>query len=90
MIYICSTEDAIYRTNPLLSLLPGSWKCEKIIATFGCSRNAVVAARRMHDDEEYMLIKVEEPSTRQRVDPEKVKHFISWLVESNTLVSGIN
>ena len=76
----------------LLSLLPRSWKYEKIIATFGCSRNAVAAAaaHRMHDDEEYMLNKIEEPSTRQRVDPEKVKHFISWLVESNTLVSGIN
>ena len=74
----------------LLSLLPRSWKYEKIIATFVCSRNAVAAARRMHDDEEYMLNKVEELSTRQGVDPEKVKHFISWLVESNTLASGIN
>ena len=25
---------------------------------------------------------------RQCVDPEKIKHFVNWLVESNTFISG--
>ena len=74
----------------LLSLLPRSWKYEQSMTMFGCSRHAIAAAHRMRDDEEYLLKKVEETSTRQRADPEKVKHFVSCLVESNTLVSGRN
>jgi hypothetical protein len=42
----------------------------------------------MHDEQEYMLKRDSEPSIRQRADPEKIKHFVNWLVESNTLVSG--
>ena len=41
-----------------------------------------------HDDQEYMLKREIEPAIRQRADPEKIKHFVNWLVESNTLVSG--
>jgi hypothetical protein len=55
---------------------------------FGCSRHAITTAHRMRDDVQYMLNRNKEPSIRQRADPEKVKHFVSWLVESNTLVSG--
>lgn len=72
----------------VLSLLPRSWKYEKVMEMFGCTRHAVTVARRMHDDKEYLLGKDQEPVIRQRADPEKIKHFISWLVESNTLVSG--
>ena len=72
----------------LLSLLPRSWKYEKVMNIFGCTRHAVTAAHQMHDDEEYVLNRNQEPVIRQRADPEKIKHFISWLVESNTLASG--
>ena len=72
----------------LLSLLPRSWRYEMTMNTFGCSRHAITAAHRMHDDEEYLLNRDTESSIRQRADPEKIKHFVSWLVESNTLVSG--
>ena len=72
----------------LLSILPRSWKYEKVMNIFGCTRHAVVVAHRMRDDEEYLLNKDQEVNIRQRADPEQIKHFISWLVESNTLVSG--
>ena len=72
----------------ILSLLPRSWKYEKVMSIFGCTRHAVKAAHQMHDDEQYILNRDQEPAIRQRADPEKIKHFVSWLVESNTLVSG--
>ena len=72
----------------LLSLLPRSSKYETIIEAFGCSPHAIKMAHRMHDEHEYMLKRDCEPSIRQRADPEKIKHFVNWLVESNTLVSG--
>ncbi|CAF4565429.1 unnamed protein product [Rotaria sp. Silwood2] len=59
-----------------------SWKYEKVMSTFGCTRHAITAARQMYDDEEYLLNKDQEPVIRQRADPEKIKHFVSWLVES--------
>ena len=86
-IYVKEKMSFIEQTR-LLSLIPRSWKYEKIMEIFGCTRHAVTVVRRMHDDEEYFLNKYQEPAIRQRTDPEKVKHFISWLVESNTLVSG--
>ena len=73
----------------LLSLLPRSWNYEKIMEIFGCSRHAIKTAHRMQDENEYMLKSEKEPAIRQRADPNKIKHFVSWLVESNTLVSGI-
>jgi hypothetical protein len=72
----------------LISLLPRSWGYDKIMQIFGCTRHAVKAVHRMHEDVEYQLKKHKEPSIRQRADPQKIKHFVSWLVESNTLVSG--
>ena len=72
----------------LLSLLPRSMSYENVMATFGCSRHAIKSARRMQDDNESLLQSEKQPTIRQRVDPEKIKHFVSWLVESNTLVSG--
>ena len=39
----------------LLSLLPRSWQCDKIMNIFGCSRQAIAAAHRMRDDKEYLL-----------------------------------
>ena len=56
--------------------------------TFGCSGQATTAAHRMHDDKEYLLNREEETTIRKRVDPVKIKHFVSWLVECNTFVSG--
>ena len=72
----------------LLSLLPRSWKYEKTIEIFGCSRHAIKTAHRIHDEQDYILRRDSEPSIRQRADPEKIKHFVNWMVESNTLVSG--
>ena len=56
--------------------------------TFGYSGLAIAAAHRMHDDKEYLLNREEETPIRNRADPVKIKHFVSWLVEWNTLVSG--
>jgi hypothetical protein len=72
----------------LLSLLPRSWGYEEIIKVFGSSRHAIKLAHRMHDDHEYILKRDNETAIRQRADPEMIKHFVNWLVESNTLVSG--
>ena len=60
------------------------------MSIFGCSRHAVKAAHQMYDDEEYILNRDQEPTTRQRADSGKIKHFVSWLVESNTPVSNNN
>ena len=43
----------------------------------GCTRHAVTAAHQMYDNEEYLLKNDQEPTIRQRADPEKIKHFIS-------------
>ena len=72
----------------LLSLLPQSWRYDKITNTFGCSGPAIAAVHRMHDDKECLLNREEEAPIRKRADPVKIKHFVSLLVESNTLVSG--
>lgn len=72
----------------LLSLVPRSWSYEKVIDVFGCSRHAIKVAHRMQDEQQYFLKRDAEPLIRQRADPEKIKHFVNWLVESNTLVSG--
>jgi hypothetical protein len=72
----------------LLSLLPRSWKYDMVIELFDCSKHAVKTAHRMYDGQKSMLKQDTEPSIRQRADPEKIKHFVNWLVESNTLVSG--
>ena len=72
----------------LLSLLPRSAKYEGIVEVFGCSPHAIKMTHVMHDEQEYMLKRDSEPSIRQRADPEKIKNFVNWLVESNTLVSG--
>lgn len=73
----------------LLSLLPRAWKYEKVMEIFVCTRHAIKTAHRMRDDNEYMLNIEKEPIIRQRADPNTIKHFVRWLVESNTLVSGI-
>ena len=72
----------------LIILLPRSWSYENIMKRFGCSRHAIKTARLIQDDSEYMLKSEKEPQIRQRADPNKMKHFVSWLVDSNTLVSG--
>ena len=71
----------------LIAFLPHSWNYEDIIKTFGCSRHAMETAHRMQDESECMLKFEKEPQIRQCTDHNKVKHFASWLAESNTLVS---
>ena len=61
----------------ILSLLPRSWKYEKVMDIFGCTQHAVTAAHQMYDGEEYLLKNDQEPAIRQRADPEKIKRFIS-------------
>ena len=71
-----------------IALLPHSWNYQDIMKTFGRSRHAIKAAHCMQGESEYMVKSEKEPQIRQRADPSKIKHFVSWLVESNTLVSG--
>ena len=73
----------------LLALLPRSWSYEDIMQTFECSRHAIKTAHRMQDENDYALKSENETSIRQRADPNKIKHFVSWLVDSNTLVLGM-
>lgn len=73
----------------LLSLLPRSWSYEKIMEVFFCTRHAIKTGRQLQDDNERVLRLEKEPAVRQRADPNRIRHFISWLVESNTLVSGM-
>ena len=72
----------------LLSLLPRSWTYEKTIELFNGSRYAIKIAHRMYDEQQYMLKQESKPTIRQRADPEKIKYFVNWFVESNTPVSG--
>ena len=72
----------------LLSLLPRSWTYDQIMTKFNCSRHAVKLAHKMRDDEDYYFKNEESPAIRQRVDPERVRHFITWLIDSQLLVSG--
>ena len=71
----------------LLSLLPRSWTYEQIMSKFNCSRHAIKIAHKMRDDEDYYFQKEAGSNIRQRVDPGRVRHFITWLVESQLLVS---
>ena len=71
----------------LLSLLPRSWNYEKMMEIFGCSQHAIKAAHRMHETQEYIMKRYSEPSIRQRVDPERTKHFVNLLVKSSSLLS---
>ena len=72
----------------LLTLLPRSWTYDRIQLNFNCSRHAIRLAHAMINDETYYFMKEDNRTTRQRVDPERVRHFISWLVDSQLLVSS--
>ena len=89
-IYDLYVEEKMHIVEQLrlLSLLPRSWSYEKTMELFACSRHAIKIAHQMYDEQQYMLKRDSESSVRQQADPEKVKHFVNWLVESNTLVSG--
>ncbi|CAF3865475.1 unnamed protein product [Rotaria magnacalcarata] len=65
----------------LLSMLPRSWDYQKIIDNFGASRHAIKEAHKMYDTQQYISKEDNEKGIRLRVDPEKVKHFVNWLVE---------
>ena len=72
----------------LLSMLPRSWEYEKITDIFGASRHTIKEAHKMYDAQQHILKEGNEKDIRQRVDPEKIKHFVNWLFESNSLISG--
>ena len=72
----------------LLPILPSSWTYDQIRFNFNCSRHVIRLAHAMMNDKKYYLIEEENRITRQRVDPERVRHFISWLIDGQLLVSG--
>lgn len=72
----------------LLSLLLRSCEYEKIVDVFDASRHAIKKAHKIYDTERYILKEGNEQDIRQRVDPEKVKYFVDWLIESNALISS--
>ncbi|CAF3931085.1 unnamed protein product, partial [Rotaria sp. Silwood1] len=71
----------------LLTLLPSSWTYDQIKLNFNCSRHAIRLAHAMMNDEKHYLMNEESRITRQRADPGRVRHFISWLIDSQLLVS---
>ena len=73
----------------LLVLLPHLWSYEDIMQTFECSWHVIKTAHRMQDEKDYALKSENETSIRQRAAPNKIKHFVSWLVDSNTLMLGM-
>ena len=66
-----------------------SWSCEDIMKTFECSRHVIKTAHRMQDENDYALKSEHETSIRQRADPNKIKLFVSWFVDSSTLELGM-
>lgn len=72
----------------LLSVLPDWVKYDDIVQIFGVTRHAIKLAHKMSKNRTYLMETISKPRIRQRADPEMVKHFVNWLVESNTLVSG--
>ena len=72
----------------LLTLLPRSWTYDRIQLNFNSSRHAIRLAHAMINDETYYFMKEDNRTTRQRVDPQRVRHFISRLVDSQLLVSS--
>ncbi|CAF4362249.1 unnamed protein product, partial [Rotaria sp. Silwood2] len=71
----------------LLTLLPSSWTYDQIKLNFNCSQHAIRLAHAMMNDEKHYLMNEESRITRQRADPGRVRHFISWLIDSQLLVS---
>ncbi|CAF1229890.1 unnamed protein product [Didymodactylos carnosus] len=69
----------------IIAILPRSY--DQVMKAFNCSRYNVKIARKMQEMNDYMLNNEKLPVIRQRIKPEQTKHFIAWLVESNTLVS---
>jgi hypothetical protein len=59
------------------SLLPRSWTYEQVMNKFSCSRHAVKEAHWMRNEQDFMFKREERPTTRQRVNPERIKHFIT-------------
>jgi len=72
----------------LLSVLPDWMGYNDIIQIFGVSRHAIKLAHKMSRDRTYFMETVSTSCIRQRADPGMIKHFVNWLVESDTLVSG--
>lgn len=72
----------------LLSVLHDWVGYNGIIQVFGASRHAIKLAHKTSKGRTYLMETVSKPCIRQRADPETIKHFVNWLVKSNTLVSG--
>ncbi|CAF1458184.1 unnamed protein product [Adineta steineri] len=74
----------------VLTLIPKSWKLSSpfIEEKFNCSNYAVKTARQLSDITDLPLhIEKKSPNIRQYLNPEKIDYFLSWIIESNLLVS---
>ncbi|CAF1305788.1 unnamed protein product, partial [Didymodactylos carnosus] len=74
----------------VLSLIPKSWKLtsKMIEEKFNCTSYAVKTARRLYNMTDIPLhIEEKIPKSRQRLDPRKIDYFISWITQSDLLIS---
>ncbi|CAF4613272.1 unnamed protein product [Rotaria socialis] len=74
----------------VLTLIPKSWNLSStnIQKEFNCSRHAVKISRRLRKNT-HIPLHIEEkiPKVRQRLDPTKLDYFLSWIIETNLLIS---
>ncbi|CAF3125343.1 unnamed protein product [Rotaria sp. Silwood2] len=74
----------------LLALIPKTWNLssDKIARRFGCTLHAVKESRRLKVATTTPLHVEERPSiVRQRFEPNQIDHFLTWLINTNMLVS---
>jgi hypothetical protein len=72
----------------ILALLPDEWLYKDIMKTFGCTRHAAKASRHLRAATKTPLhIEPHQPIVRSRIDATRTEHFITWLVETNTMIS---
>ncbi|CAF1565572.1 unnamed protein product, partial [Didymodactylos carnosus] len=87
--YAClKNKIPIVERARLLSLLPRTWKYDQIKVTFNCSDHAIKTAHKMQELEQYMINLDNQKHFRRKASAQKIEHFVTWLVESNTLVPG--
>ncbi|CAF1437540.1 unnamed protein product [Didymodactylos carnosus] len=61
----------------IIVLLPRNWAYDQVMNVFGCSKHAVKVARKMQDNNDYVVNNEKTTVIRQRFDPEKTKQFIT-------------
>ncbi|CAF1213923.1 unnamed protein product [Didymodactylos carnosus] len=72
----------------ILSLLPEDWTYNEIQEKFGCTRHAVNLAKDLRLSTTTPLhLEPQKCVIRSRISPALTEHFITWLVETEMLVS---